>query len=256
MADSGESNELNTNKSNPEISKGGVKEKKSNENQDSAEKNQLEEKKLEDSGIEILQEDHAEAEKDEKPKPKNQKMHELVFSDESIERYKKVATIIPAPEKAPVTIMFARGYLNPALEFLADTNVFPAGQEKDRKIPKDSGIKILQEDHAEAKKEEKPKPKNLEMHELVFSDESIERYKQVATIIPAPEKAPITIMFARGYLNPALEFLADTNVFPAGQEKDRKIPRLTLIDAKSRVATKLRLAQESDNKKNNSKNNK
>ncbi|KAH8314789.1 hypothetical protein KR074_011215 [Drosophila pseudoananassae] len=138
MPDSGESKKMSNSKMDEKV----VNDNKPNQDQASAEKNQMEQKEPQDSGSKnylqesVRQEDHGEAEKKDKPKPKNKETHKLVFSDESIERYKQFATVLPEPEKVPATIMFARGYLNPALEFLADMNVLPVRQENESRSPK------------------------------------------------------------------------------------------------------------------------
>ncbi|XP_017098700.1 uncharacterized protein [Drosophila bipectinata] len=113
-----------------------------------------------------------------------------------------------------------------------------------------AGMNVLQEnyrqeDHTEAEIREMrralhPIRSTRAIHQLRFSDESIERYEQPITVVPAPERGRVTTQFVRGYLTPSLEFLAHLSVPPVDEESDHESP--ILVD--NEIATTLHDAQE------------
>ncbi|KAH8323799.1 hypothetical protein KR067_001023 [Drosophila pandora] len=114
-----------------------------------------------------------------------------------------------------------------------------AGQKDEQNKLKASVKNILQvtvkhDDLAEKDKKEFPKDKGVrprserrEMRQLVISDESIQRFEQVAIILPAPEMGRAIITEVRQFVDPDLQFLARLNMLPVRQGNNRHLcPRL------------------------------
>ncbi|KPU75400.1 uncharacterized protein Dana_GF22415, isoform B [Drosophila ananassae] len=114
----------------------------------------------------------------------------------------------------------------------------PADQKDEQNKLKASVKNILQvtvkhDDLAEDKKEfpkdkdVRPRAERREMRQLVISDESIQRFEQVAIILPAPEMGRAIITEVRQFVDPDLQFLARLNMLPVRQGNNRHLcPRL------------------------------